>query len=44
MASKKGKFPKLPKNEDVPVMTKKQLEDIKPVGKVFYLDFSQKLK
>ena len=44
MASKKGKFPKLPKDEDVPVMTKQQMEDIKHLEKVLYLDFNLKLK
>lgn len=35
-------FPKLPKFEDVPVMSEEDLDRIKPLGKVFYSEITEK--
>ena len=39
-----SEFPKLPKFEDVPVMSEEDLNGLKPVGKLFYSEFTKKLE
>lgn len=38
------RFPELPRFEDVPVMSEEDLNRLKPLGKVFYAEFTEKLE